>query len=138
MGNQLTVNPEKGRLTKEEIEKMVSDAERYKADDDKHKERIEARNELEALAYSMRDRINDDKVAANLDTDAKQAVGAAVQKTIEWLDQSQGREVEKSTCNPILSKTYQNCGGSTKMPDMGSATGPCSGESNGPQIEEVD
>jgi len=147
--NQLTVNPEKGRLTKEEIEKMVSDAERYKADDDKHKERIEARNELEALAYSMRDRINDDKVAANLDTDAKQTVGAAVQKTIEWLDQSQGREVEKSeyvsrlddlknTCNPILSKTYQNCGGSTKMPDMGSATGPCSGESNGPQIEEVD
>jgi len=117
--NQLTVNPEKGRLTKEEIEKMVSDAERYKADDDKHKERIEARNELEALAYSMRDRINDDKVAANLDTDAKQTVGAAVQKTIEWLDQSQGREVEKSeyvsrlddlknTCNPILSKTYQN------------------------------
>lgn len=32
----------------------------------------------------------------------------------------------KNTCNPILSKTYQNCGGSTKMPDMGSATGPCS------------
>jgi len=147
--DKLTVNPEKGRLTKEEIEKMVNDAERYKADDDKHKERVEAKNELENLAYSMRDRIKDDKVSGNLDTDAKKTVGDAVQKTIEWLDQSQGREVEKSeyesrldelknTCNPILSKTYQGCGEHTKMPDMGSGSGPCSGDFNGPKIEEVD
>jgi L1 cell adhesion molecule like protein len=147
--DKLTVNPEKGRLTKEEIEKMVNDAERYKADDDKHKERVEAKNELENLAYSMRDRIKDDKVSGNLDADAKKTVGDAVQKTIEWLDQSQGREVEKSeyesrldelknTCNPILSKTHQSCGEHTKMPDMGSGSGPCSGDFNGPKIEEVD
>merc|ERR1719356_204391 len=147
--DKLTVNPEKGRLTKEEIEKMVSDAERYKADDDKHKERVEAKNELENLAYSMRDRIKDDKVSGNLDADAKKTVEDKVQKTIEWLDQSQGREVEKNeyksrldelknTCNPVLSKTYQGYSEHTKTPDGAYGSGPCSGDFNGPKIEEVD
>merc|ERR1719356_306873 len=111
---------------------MVTDAEKYKADDDKYRECIQAKNELENLAYSMRSNIQDDKVSGNLSADDKKVVEDAVQKTIEWLDKN--HEVEKSEyeakleelkniCNPILSRTHQNYGDNTKMPDMGSGTG---------------
>ena len=59
---KITITNEKGRLSKEDIEKMVNDAEKYKAEDDAQKKKIDARNGLEQYAYSMKNTLRDDKV----------------------------------------------------------------------------
>jgi L1 cell adhesion molecule like protein len=147
--DKITITNDKGRLSKEEIEKMVHDAEKYKDEDDKHKKRIEAKNSLENFAYSMRNTIKDDKVSGALSVEDKKTVEDAVQKTIEWLDQSQDveeteyeaklKELE-SLCQPIISKAYQSGANPSSMPNMGTNTGSSAQDNNtkGPKIEEVD
>jgi L1 cell adhesion molecule like protein len=147
--SHITITNDKGRLSKEEIEKMVQDAEKYKAEDDKEKERVEAKNGLENLSYSIRNTIKDEKASATLSAEDKKIVEDTVLKTIEWLDQSQ--EAEKSeyeakhkelegVCNPILSKMYQGSSESSNMPKAGGCAGSTAwgGPSEGPKIEEVD
>lgn len=123
---------------------MVQEAEKYKAEDDSHKERIEAKNSVENYAYTMRSTINDDKVGTALSTEDKKTLDGAIQKTIDWLDQNQSAEVAEyetklkeleAICNPLISKVYQN-----GMPGQGTAT-PSHGSHGGnagPKIEEVD
>ena len=60
--NKITITNDKGRLSKDDIERMVSDAEKYKAEDEEHTKKIESKNALENYAYSMRNTIKDDKV----------------------------------------------------------------------------
>merc|ERR1711976_1030337 len=93
--DKITITNDKGRLSKEEIEKMVHDAEKYKDEDDRHKKRIEAKNSLENFAYNMRNTIKDNKVSGVLSSEDKKIVEDSVQKTIEWLDQSQDVEKKK-------------------------------------------
>merc|ERR1712167_386316 len=59
---KITITNDEGRLSQDEIERMVQEGEKYKAEDDSHKERIEAKNSVENYAYMMRSTINDDKV----------------------------------------------------------------------------
>ena len=59
---KITITNEKGRLTKEDIDRMVNDAEKYKAEDDAQKKKIDARNSLEQYAYSMKNTLRDEKV----------------------------------------------------------------------------
>merc|ERR1711959_530207 len=147
--NNITITNDKGRLSKDEIEKMVQDAEKYKAEDDKEKERIEAKNSLENLSYSIRNTIKDDKVSGTLSSEDKKIVEDAVVKTIEWLDQSQ--EAEKTEyeaklkelegiCQPIISKAYQSGANPSNMPNMETNTGSSDrgSDTKGPKIEEVD
>ena len=60
--NKITITNDKGRLNKDEIERMVQEAEKYKSEDEEHKKRVEAKNGLENYAYNMRNTIRDDKV----------------------------------------------------------------------------
>merc|ERR1712093_852627 len=90
--NKITITNDKGRLSKEEIERMVSEAEKYKMEDDSHRQRVEAKNNLENYAYQMRNTMKDDKTGAALGSDEKKTIEEAVQKTIEWLDQNQDAE----------------------------------------------
>ena len=60
--NKITITNDKGRLSKDEIERMVQEAEKYKSEDEAHKERIEAKNSLENYAFNMRNTIRDEKV----------------------------------------------------------------------------
>jgi L1 cell adhesion molecule like protein len=69
--NKITITNDKGRLSKEDIDKMVLEAEKYKAEDDMHKERIEAKNSLENFSYCMRNKINDEKCRSLLNDDDK-------------------------------------------------------------------
>jgi L1 cell adhesion molecule like protein len=145
--NKITITNDKGRLSKEEIEKMVQEAEKYKAEDDLHKERIEAKNSLENFSYCMRNKINDEKCSSLLDDANKKNINDAVSKVIEWLDQNHSAEKTEyetklteleNICNPIMAKMYQ-CGATTgDMPN--SAAGPsCNNSANkGPTFEEVD
>jgi len=124
--NKITITNEKGRLSKEQIEKMVNDAEKYKAEDEKVRKKVEAKNGLENYAYSMKNTINDEKVAAQLDPADKAKILAAVEDTTKWLDQNQLADVEEfehkqkeleGICNPIITKMYQAAGGAGAAPE---------------------
>ena len=60
--NKIVITNDKGRLSKDEIERMVQEAEKYKSEDEEHKKRIESKNGLENYAFNMRNTIRDEKV----------------------------------------------------------------------------
>merc|ERR1712196_144802 len=118
--NKITITNDKGRLSKEDIERMVQEAEKYKVEDDSHRQRVEAKNNLENYAYQMRNTMKDDKTGAALGSDEQKTIEEAVRKTIEWLDQNQDAEKAEyeeklkeleNLCNPIITKMYQGGGG---------------------------
>ncbi|XVE71663.1 hypothetical protein DITRI_Ditri10aG0169500 [Diplodiscus trichospermus] len=77
--NKITTTNDKGRLSREEIEKMVKDAERYKAEDEVVKKKVEAKNALENYAYNIRITIRDEKFAAKLSPEDKEKIEKAVE-----------------------------------------------------------
>eukprot|EP01087_Luapelamoeba_hula_P019584 TRINITY_DN64_c0_g1_i1.p1 TRINITY_DN64_c0_g1~~TRINITY_DN64_c0_g1_i1.p1 ORF type:complete len:688 (-),score=160.42 TRINITY_DN64_c0_g1_i1:134-2197(-) len=116
---KITITNDKGRLSKEEIDKMVREAEQYKADDEKQKQRVEAKNNLENYAFTMRNTIKDDKVASKISESDKAAINNAVDEAIQWLERSQAaekdeyehkREELEKVCMPIITKMYQEGG----------------------------
>ncbi|KAL7173443.1 hypothetical protein ACSBR2_032829 [Camellia fascicularis] len=143
--NKITITNDKGRLSKEEIERMVQEAEKYKSEDEEHK-KVEAKNALENYAYNMRNTIKDEKISTMLPPADKKKIEDAIDQPIHWLDANQLAEADEfedkvkeleSICNPIIAKMYQGAGGG----DMGGAMdedGPSGGSSAGPKIEEVD
>merc|ERR1711902_323681 len=154
--NKITITNDKGRLSKEEIERMVNDAEKFKADDDKQKERIAAKNGLESYCFNMKSTIEDEKLKDKIEEGDQKTIMDKCNETIKWLDANQLAEVEEfndkqkeieGVCNPIITKLYQGAGG---MPDMGGMPGgmpgagaaPSGGAGGaggaGPTIEEVD
>ncbi|GKV08148.1 hypothetical protein SLEP1_g19823 [Rubroshorea leprosula] len=146
--NKITITNDKGRLSKEEIENMVQEAEKYKAEDEEHKKKVEAKNALENYAYNMRNTIKDEKISAKLPAADKKKIEDAIEQAIQWLDGNQLAEADEfedkmkeleSICNPIIAKMYQGGAGG----DMGGAMdedGPSvgGGSGAGPKIEEVD
>jgi heat shock protein 1/8 len=147
--NKITITNDKGRLSKEDIERMVQEAEKYKSEDEEHKKKIEAKNGLENYAYNMKNTMGDESAGGKLDPDDKAKIIAAVEETIGWLEGNQTAEVDEfedklkeleGLCNPIISKMYQGAGGAP--PDMGGMGGDAGAEAPGagpgPKIEEVD
>ncbi|XP_043706333.1 heat shock cognate 70 kDa protein-like [Telopea speciosissima] len=151
--NKITITNDKGRLSKEDIEKMVKEAERYKSEDEEVKKKVEAKNALENYAYNMKNTIKDEKIGGKLGASDKQKIEKAVNETIEWLDKNQLAEVDEledklkdleGLCNPIISKMYQGVAGDMPGGLGGGAGGMHSGGQGGstggagPKIEEVD
>mmetsp|Transcript_29745 Transcript_29745/g.45986 ORF Transcript_29745/g.45986 Transcript_29745/m.45986 type:complete len:649 (-) Transcript_29745:101-2047(-) len=120
---KITITNDKGRLSQEEIDRMIREAEEYGDEDRKVKERIEARNHLESVAYSLKNQVNDeDKLANKLDDADKETIKDAVKDAIEWMDENPEAEksefeerLEKlqSVTNPIIQKVYQESGDSS-------------------------
>jgi L1 cell adhesion molecule like protein len=155
--NKITITNDKGRLSKEEIERMVSDAEKYKVEDEEAKTKIEAKNGLENYAYSMRNTLNDEKMASKLDAADKEKLNKAIDEAVHWLERNQLAEKEEfehkqkeleAVAMPIMTKLYQG-GAGGGMPDMGGMGGGGrgggmpggfggSGGGAGPKVEEVD
>merc|ERR1712234_86744 len=131
--NKITITNDKGRLSKEEIERMVNDAEKFRADDEKQKERISAKNGLESYCFNMKTTIEDEKVKDKISEDDRKAINDKCDEAIKWLDANQLAEVEEfndkqkeveGVCNPIITKLYQGAGGMPGgMPDMGGMGG---------------
>jgi L1 cell adhesion molecule like protein len=151
----ITITNDKGRLSKEEIEKMIRDSEKFAAEDEVARETIGARNSLENYVYSMRNTLDDEKFKDKLEGSDKTTLENAVKEAVAWLDshhdstkeeyEAKQKEVEK-VCMPIITKLYQAAGGAPGgmpggMPDFGGAA-PDFGDSKpsgkGPKIEEVD
>ncbi|KAI3907008.1 hypothetical protein MKW92_033113, partial [Papaver armeniacum] len=118
---KITITNEKGRLSQEEIDRMVKEAEDFAEEDKKVKEKIDARNSMESYVYNMKTQINDkDKLADKLESDEKEKIEAAVKEALEWLDENQSAEKEdydeklkevEAVCNPIITAVYQRSGG---------------------------
>ncbi|KAL8219581.1 UNVERIFIED_CONTAM: Heat shock cognate 71 kDa protein [Gekko kuhli] len=147
--NKITITNDKGRLSKEEIERMVQEAEQYKAEDEVQREKISAKNSLESLAFNMKSTAEDEKLKDKLSPEDKQKILDKCNEVISWLDRNQMAEKEEyehqqkelqNVCNPIITKLYQGAGGMPGgmpggFPGAGGAGG---GGSSGPTIEEVD
>ena len=153
--NKITITNDKGRLSKDDIERMVSDAEKFKADDEKQKERIAAKNGLESYCFNMKTTVEDEKVKDKISDDDKKKISDKCDEAIKWLDANQLAEVDEfnekqkeveAVCSPVITKLYQSAGGmpggmpggmSGGMP--GGAPGGGAGAGGaGPTIEEVD
>lgn len=154
--NKITITNDKGRLSKEEIEKMVAEAEKYKSEDDAQRERVQTKNNLESYAYNMKSTIEDDKVKDKISEEDKKTIQDKCQETIKWLEENPNaskdeyeakqKEIEK-ICSPIVAKLYQGAQGGMPggmpgggMPGGGMPGGdaPSAGGAGGPTIEEVD
>lgn len=151
--NRITITNDKGRLSKEEIERMVQEAEKYKAEDEAATSRITAKNGLESYAYNLRNSLSDEKLADKFEPADKKKLEDAVNSAISWLDSSQEASKEEyeehqkeleSIANPIMQKLYASAGGAPGgFPGAGGAPGgfpggaPAGGE-DGPSVEEVD
>ena len=132
--NKIVITNDKGRLSKEEIERMLAEAEKYKEEDEAESARIQAKNGLESYAYSLKNTMSDSKVDEKLDAGDKEKLKAAIEQTVAWLDdnqqatkdeyESQQKELE-GVANPVLSSLY---GGAR----------PSSTPDDGPSVEEVD
>ncbi|KAG2431612.1 hypothetical protein HYH02_013305 [Chlamydomonas schloesseri] len=147
--NKITITNDKGRLSKDEIERMVQEAEKYKADDEQLKKKVEAKNSLENYAYNMRNTIREDKVASQLSASDKETMEKALTAAMDWLEHNQMAEVEEfehhlkeleNVCNPIITRLYQGGAGAGGMPGgaPGGGAAPSGGSGAGPKIEEVD
>jgi heat shock protein 5 len=117
---KITITADKGRLSQEEIERMVREAEEFAEEDKLMKETIDARNGLEGYAFSMKNTITDsEKLGDKISEEDKETIQTAINEVIEWLeehpdaekDQYQEKQKElEGICNPIITKLYQEHG----------------------------
>uniref|UniRef100_A0AAZ3R0M7 Heat shock protein 70 n=1 Tax=Oncorhynchus tshawytscha TaxID=74940 RepID=A0AAZ3R0M7_ONCTS len=87
--NKITITNDKGRLSKEDIERMVQDADKYKAEDDAQREKIAAKNSLESYAFNMKSSVEDDNMKGKISQEDKKKVVDRCDQTISWLENNQ-------------------------------------------------
>lgn len=117
----ITITNDQGRLSKEEIEQMIADAEKFSEEDKLLKEKIDARNSLDSYLHSMRNTIEDkEKLANKIEDEDKETIREALKEHQEWLQSNQDADKEdyeehlkdlQAVCDPIISKVYQAHGG---------------------------
>jgi L1 cell adhesion molecule like protein len=158
--NKIVITNDKGRLSKEDIERMLSDAEKYKEEDEAEGRRVAAKNGLESYAYSLRNTLSDPKVEEKIEAADKDKLKTEIDKVVEWLDDNQQATREEyeehqkeleGIANPIMMKFYGSggeggmpggmpgAGGPGGFPGAGGPGGaPGHGGDDGPTVEEVD
>ncbi|UYV72335.1 HSPA8 [Cordylochernes scorpioides] len=143
--NKITITNDKGRLSKEEIERMVQEAERYKDEDEKQKDKIAAKNSLESYCFQTKSAFEEEKIKEKLKPEDLKRATDKIEESIKWLDANQLAEKEEyedrrkeleAVCNPLIQQAYQAAGGS--MPPGGDGPAPSAAGGKGPVIEEVD
>ncbi|KAH0513169.1 Heat shock cognate 71 kDa protein [Microtus ochrogaster] len=118
--NKITITNDKGRLSKEDIEHMVQEAEKYKAEDEKQGDKVSSKNSLESYAFNMKATVEDEKLQGKINDGDKQKILDKCNEIISWLDKNQTAEKEEiehqqkeleKVYNPIITKLYQTAGG---------------------------
>ena len=129
--NKIVITNDKGRLSKDDIDRLVKEAEKFKDEDNKVKERIEAKNGLEQYCYQVRQTVNDAKLKDKFSEDDKKQIEGKVDEVLKWVNDnpaaakdeydSKMKEIE-GIFNPIMQKVYQQAGGQPGgMPNFGGA-----------------
>ena len=119
---KIVVTNDSGRLSKEEIERMLKEAKEFEEQDKITKERIDAKNSFENYIYSMKNTVEDKEkgIGAKLTEDEKETIGNALKEAQDWLNANQEAEKEEydshlkdlqKICDPIIGKLYQQSGG---------------------------
>ncbi|XP_012413659.2 heat shock 70 kDa protein 6 [Trichechus manatus latirostris] len=143
--NKITIANDKGRLSKEDVERMVHEAEQYKAEDEAQRDRVAAKNSLEAYVFHVKSSLQEEGLRDKIPEEDRRRAQGKCQEVLVWLERNQlaekdeyehqKRELEQMCC-PIFSRLY----GGPDIP-RGSSCGAqaCQGASStGPVIEEVD
>ena len=142
--NKITITNDKGRLSKEDIERMVNEAEKYKAEDEAAASRIQAKNGLESYAYNLRNTLQEENIKSKLDAADREKLEKVIKEKIDWLDNSQEASKEEyeshqkeleSVANPIMMKIYGGAQPGGVPP--GGFSG-ANDDNAGPTVEEVD
>ena len=97
---KITITNDKGRLSKDDIERMVAEAEKYKSEDEEQKKKVDAKNNLENYAYNLRNTMSDEQVAGKLSDDDKAAINKQVRVsdlTTKGFDQKQATVFSQHT-----------------------------------------
>ena len=145
--NKIVITNDKGRLSKDDIERLVKEAEKFKDEDNKIKERIDAKNGLEQYCYQIKQTINEQKLKDKFSEDEKKQIESKVDEVLKWVNDnpaaskeeydSKQKEIE-GIFNPIMQKIYQSMGGAPGaggMPNFGGAgfPGGAGAPGSGPQ-----
>lgn len=110
---KITITNDMARLSKEEINRMVQDSEKYEVEDNEHMENVRSREALESYAYKMKNIVNDEEIGNKLDAAGKKKIKAAIKHVIHWLNGIQHAEADEFEdkligleliCNPIIAK----------------------------------
>ena len=129
VSESITITNDKGRLSAEDIERMIEEAEKYAEEDKATRERIEARNGLENYAFSLKNQVNDDEgLGGKIDEDDKETLLEAVKEAQDWLEENAQTAVAEDfeeqkqklsdVAYPITSKLNAGAGGGAGgMPD---------------------
>ena len=147
---KITVKNEKGRLSDDEIQRMVDEAEKFKEDDTKQREKVEARNGLDNYIFSVKQSLNDEKLKDKFTDEDKTSIEDKIKEVQDWYDEhveaekeefeSKQKELE-SVFSPIMMKVYQQSapeGSSDGMEAHQAEAEKPDEEDWEPKIEEVD
>merc|ERR1712176_500259 len=119
---KITIQAEKGRLSEEDIERMVREADEYAEEDKKVKDRIDAKNGLESYLYNLKNTLEDDEkgVAEKISAEDEKELQDIIDEALDWLDENpeadkedydaKQKEVEQ-VANPIMRNVYAGAGG---------------------------
>lgn len=138
--NKITITNDKGRLSREEVDRLVEEAAKHEAEDKQRFERVEAKNQLESYLYNARNSLQEEKVKEKLGAEAESAL-ATVSEEIQWLEAHGDEEKEVYTekqkevegkIRPTMMKLYQDAAKDFQASGGGAEAGP------GPKVEEVD
>ena len=129
--NKIVITNDKGRLSKDDIDRLVKEAEKFKEEDNKVKDRIEAKNSLESYGYQIKNTLKDEKLKDKFSEDEKKQIEAKVDEVLKWANDNPAASKEEydaktkeieAVFNPIMQKIYQHAGGAPGgMPNFGGA-----------------
>lgn len=135
--SKITITNEKGRLSKDEIERMVNEGDKFKADDEKMKLRIEAKNSFENHCFQMRNTLNDEKLREKFTEDDKKTIEELSKEGLQWLEanpmaepaeiEAEQKKIEQKFY-PIMTRVYQAAGGAPGGAPEGAEGMPRAGE----------
>merc|ERR1712050_143886 len=137
--NKIIITNDKDRLSNEEIERMVNDAEKYKEEDDRQRERIQAKNNLESYAFNLKSSLDNDAIKTKLSEGDRSKINDKCKEVLDWFDNNQTAEKDEfeyqqkeleNIAAPVMKNLYGN--GNTGSCDANAAA------SEGPTVEEVD
>ncbi|XP_052078462.1 endoplasmic reticulum chaperone BiP-like isoform X2 [Mytilus californianus] len=122
--NNIVIQKDTNRLSQEDIDRMINDAEKFADEDKAIKEKVDAKNELESLTYNLKNQIGDkEKLGGKLTDDDKSTIEKAIEEKIKWLENNSDPSIEElkeqkksleDIVNPIVSKIYQEYGSSSQ------------------------
>merc|ERR1711974_487648 len=144
---KITITNDKGRLSKEDIDRMVNDAEKYKAEDEQQKDRISAKNGLESYIFNMKSSLGEEQIKSRLSGEEVNTITTALDETMGWLDRNQLAETEEfkskqqeleRLINPVMTRLHQGGQQQQQGDSCGRQEAQFGQNTAGPTIEEVD